>query len=120
MSDHAQQVESPRIFRVRIACEAVEPLRLAQATSAMLGHRGSKRLFRTAPGTHDDISDELESECGSLTRRTDSDQDPDQPRRGCHRPRPVDRKAALASRDTACCTQYSRRDASRAFGRHMY
>jgi hypothetical protein len=56
MCDHAQQVEGPRIFRIGIACEAVEPLRLAQATSAMLGHCGCERLFRTAPGTHDDIS----------------------------------------------------------------
>ena len=87
MSDHAQQMVSPRIFRIRIACETVEPLRLAQATGAMLGHRGYERLFRTAPGTHDSIS-----KAKAISRKTDSARGQGRSHRGCHRPRPADRR----------------------------
>ena len=49
-----------------------------------------------------------------VSRRTDSARDPDRPRRGFHRPRPVDRRAARASTGTACYMRCSRRDAERA------
>src|SRR5664279_4047463 len=56
MRDHPQQVERTRVFRIGSADKPIEPFSVGETTGAMLSHRGRERLFRTAPGTHADIS----------------------------------------------------------------
>src|SRR5260370_41502514 len=45
-------MKRPRVFRIGIADQPVEPFGLSETAGAMMSHRSFERLFGPAPGIH--------------------------------------------------------------------
>src|SRR5205807_8723201 len=103
MGYYSQKMERARVFRIGVADDSVEALGVGQMTGAMMSNRSCEYLFGTAPSIHGDSR-------LSISRKTDIFRGQDQSRRGCRKPRRVDRKAARGSSGTACCMRCSGRD----------